>query len=49
LLLPYLQLAQWLGFTPLPSTFLLAFAVITALYMVASEIVKKLFYRRYRF
>ena len=47
LLLPYLQLARWLGFTPLPPTFLLAFAAITALYMIASEIVKKIFYRRH--
>jgi len=47
LLLPYLQLARWLGFKPLPPTFLLAFAAITALYMIASEIVKKIFYRRH--
>jgi Mg2+-importing ATPase len=46
LLLPYLLLAKWLGFTPLPPLFLLAFLVITALYLIASEIAKKMFYRR---
>jgi Mg2+-importing ATPase len=49
LLLPYLPLNRLLGFTPLPPLYLLAFGVITALYLVASEVTKKFIYRRAQF
>jgi magnesium-transporting ATPase (P-type) len=44
--LPYLPFNQWLGFTPPPPAFLLAVAVITTLYLLASEAAKRVFYRR---
>jgi Mg2+-importing ATPase len=46
LALPYLPLNKWLGFTPLPASFILVFAGITGGYLIASEMTKKLFYRR---
>lgn len=49
LALPYLPLSNWLGFTPLPISFLLVLAVITAGYLIISEMTKKVFYRRARF
>jgi Mg2+-importing ATPase len=49
LLLPYLPLNRLLGLTPLPPLYLLAFGVITALYLVASEVTKKFIYRRAQF
>ena len=49
LLLPYLPGSDWLGFTPLPPVFLLTFGGITALYLLASELTKKLIYRRAKF
>jgi Mg2+-importing ATPase len=45
--LPYLPPGQWLGFTPLPPPFLLAFAAITALYLLVSEAAKHVFYRKF--
>jgi magnesium-transporting ATPase (P-type) len=46
LALPYLPLNKWLGFSPLPASFILVFAGITAGYLIASEMTKKIFYRR---
>lgn len=46
LALPYLPLNKWLGFSPLPVSFILIFAGITGGYLIASEITKKFFYRR---
>jgi Mg2+-importing ATPase len=44
--LPYLPLNKLMGFSPLPASFILVFAGITAGYLIASEITKKFFYRR---
>lgn len=49
LALPYSPLGSLLAFTRLPVTFLVAFAIITTLYLFASEMTKKFFYRRHRF
>ncbi len=46
LALPYLPLNKWLGFSPLPVSFILVFAGITSGYLIASEMTKKFFYRR---
>jgi Mg2+-importing ATPase len=46
LALPYLPVNKWLGFSPLPVSFILVFAGITAGYLIASEMTKKFFYRR---
>jgi P-type Mg2+ transporter len=46
LCLPYLPLSCWLGFAPLPLSYLLSFGVITALYLLVSELTKKFIYRR---
>jgi Mg2+-importing ATPase len=48
LVLPYSPLSGVLGFTPLPVSLLLVLLVITALYIVASELTKRWFYRRVR-
>jgi Mg2+-importing ATPase len=44
-LLPFLPLDKLLGFKRLPVTFLLPIAVIVALYVIAAEIAKSVFYR----
>jgi len=44
--LPYTALGRWFGFVPLPLDFLLALAVMVALYLVLTEFVKRWFYRR---
>jgi Mg2+-importing ATPase len=44
--IPYLPFAEYLGFTPLPATIMFSLGAITVLYMVASEIAKKVFYIR---
>jgi Mg2+-importing ATPase len=46
LALPYLPLNKWLGFSPLPVSFMFVFAGITVGYLIASEMTKKFFYRR---
>jgi len=46
LALPYLPLNKWLGFSPLPGSFIFVFAGITVGYLIASEMTKKFFYRR---
>jgi Mg2+-importing ATPase len=45
LILPYSPLARVLGFVPVPWTFLLALAVMMALYIAAAEVAKSVFYR----
>jgi Mg2+-importing ATPase len=49
LALPYLPVNDWLGFTPLPASYILVFVCITAGYLIASELTKKIFYRRPRY
>jgi Mg2+-importing ATPase len=44
--LPYTPIAKVLGFQPLPVSFLLMMGVIVVVYIIAAEMVKKLFYRR---
>jgi Mg2+-importing ATPase len=46
LVLPYLPLNRLLGFTPLSLPLLLMLSVITLLYVLASEIAKRVFYAR---
>jgi len=43
--LPYTPLAPWLGFVPLPLSFLLILILIVLLYVVTAEFAKSLFYR----
>ncbi len=47
LALPYLPLSDLLGLQPLPPGLLLALLGITAAYVAAVELIKRLFYRRY--
>lgn len=47
LILPYTPLAAFLGFTPLPFTFLLSLFGIIALYFLSAELAKRWFYKRY--
>jgi Mg2+-importing ATPase len=44
-LIPFLPGADYLGFVPLPSRVLAALALVTALYVVATEAAKRWFYR----
>ena len=44
--IPYLPFAGVFGFVPLPGTLLVTIAAITALYVVATELLKKWFYFR---
>jgi Mg2+-importing ATPase len=46
LVIPYLPFGGFLGFTPLPAWLMLALLGITALYVIAAELAKKLFYAR---
>lgn len=46
--IPYLPLAAWFGFVPLPLPVLAGLAVITALYLLASEATKRWFFDRDR-
>jgi Mg2+-importing ATPase len=48
LVLPYSPLSGVLGFTPLPISLLLVLSAITVLYIAASELAKRWFYRRAR-
>src|SRR5271157_2333150 len=43
---PFTPLGYLFGFTPPPTSFLLAMAMIVTLYIVAGEVVKRTFYRR---
>ena len=44
--IPYLPYAQSFGFVPLPGRLMAAIAAITALYVLATELAKRWFYRR---
>jgi Mg2+-importing ATPase len=46
LALPYLPFARVFGFVPLPGSLVAAVSLLTALYVVASELQKKWFFRR---
>jgi Mg2+-importing ATPase len=46
LVLPYLPFISVLGFVPLPAPLMLAMLGLTALYVLATELTKKLFYSR---
>jgi Mg2+-importing ATPase len=46
LALPYMPWAGLLGLVPLPPSYLLTFALITGLYLLASEVTKKYVYQR---
>jgi Mg2+-importing ATPase len=46
LMIPYSPLTRLLGFTSLPVSLLLALASITMLYVITSEVAKKMFYRK---
>jgi Mg2+-importing ATPase len=45
-LIPYLPLDRWLGFVPLPPALVLTLIVITAAYVLATELLKRRFYGR---
>lgn len=45
--LPYLPLAHWLGFVPLPAPVLGALALVTIAYLMAVYDVKRWFFARY--
>ncbi len=47
LLMPYLPLADVFGFVPLPATILVSILVITVLYAVTTELVKRAFLRHF--
>ena len=47
--IPYTPLAGPLGFGPLPASFLLIIGVVVVFYIVAAELVKRLFYKRVKF
>ena len=48
LLIPYTPIARLLGFQPLPIEFLLVLAAIVGLYILAAEMVKRVFYQYVR-
>jgi Mg2+-importing ATPase len=45
---PFTPLAAFLGFGPMPLVFLLCIGLIVSLYVVAAELVKRVFYKRVR-
>jgi len=47
--IPYTALGKWFGFAPLPWHFVLIILGIVAVYLVAVEITKRIFYRRNSF
>jgi Mg2+-importing ATPase len=49
LVFPFTPLGRIFGFVPLPPSFLLVMAAIVALYMITTEAVKKIFYRKVKF
>jgi len=49
LVMPFTPFAPILGFEPLPPLFLLAIGIIVIAYMLAAEMVKKIFFARVRF
>jgi len=46
--IPFTPLAAFLGFGPMPLVFLLCIGLIVSLYVVAAELVKRMFYKRVR-
>jgi P-type Mg2+ transporter len=46
--LPYLPLAHWLGFEPLPTAILGALALVTITYLFCVQLVKRWFFARYQ-
>ena len=44
--IPYLPFVRSFGFVPLPGVLVAAIAAITALYVVATELAKRWFYRQ---
>ena len=44
--LPFLPLAPWLGFVPLPPLFLLTLLGVVAAYLVATQFIKAWFFAR---
>jgi Mg2+-importing ATPase len=49
LILPYTPIAGIFGFCPLPYPFILLIGLIILIYIIAAEIVKKIFYRKVKF
>jgi Mg2+-importing ATPase len=49
LVLPYCPLAAIFGFVKLPVSFLLLIGLIVAVYIITTEIVKKVFYKLVKF
>jgi Mg2+-importing ATPase len=47
-IVPFTPLAAFLGFGPMPLVFLLCIGLIVSLYIVAAELVKRVFYKRVR-
>jgi Mg2+-importing ATPase len=46
LISPFTPIAELFGFKPLPFSFFLVLALIVALYIIAAEVAKKVFYKR---
>ena len=46
MIMPYLQVSRMMGFTPSPLSILTAMLLISALYVLMSEVTKHLFFRR---
>jgi Mg2+-importing ATPase len=49
LFLPYTPVADLLGLTPMPPSFLLVLAAIVVLYVFSAEVAKSIFYKRTKF
>jgi magnesium-transporting ATPase (P-type) len=49
LIFPFTPLGRIFGFVPLPLSFLVIMLAIVALYMVTTEVVKKIFYQKVKF
>lgn len=49
LVFPFLPIGRMFGFTPLPKFFILAIVLIVVIYILAAEILKKVFYRKVKF
>jgi len=49
LVLPFTPLGRLFGFGPLPVSFLLIMGIVVVLYVIAAEVVKRVFYRKVKF
>ena len=49
LIFPFTPLGRIFGFVPLPLSFIVIMLAIVALYMVTTEVVKKIFYQKVKF